>query len=132
MAAGAPIVCSDIHGYKGVVRRDREGLLVPPREPKAIAQAVARLLDEPDLRAEMSAAGEERALAFSWPRVTAKVEEYYGFVIRRLAAAGQLPEGFRAEVPQAPPLRARASPSDEPPGPEAALSASSSLRTHAE
>ena len=37
MAAGAPIVASDIHGYKGVVRRDREALLVPPRQPKALA-----------------------------------------------------------------------------------------------
>ena len=37
MAAGAPIVASDIHGYKGVVRRGREALLVPPREPKALA-----------------------------------------------------------------------------------------------
>ena len=34
---GAPIVASDIHGYKGVVRRGREGLLVPPREPKELA-----------------------------------------------------------------------------------------------
>ena len=41
MAAGAPIVASDIHGYKGVVRRDREALLVPPRQPKAIASSIA-------------------------------------------------------------------------------------------
>ena len=34
MASGAPIVASDIHGYKGVVRRGREALLVPPREAK--------------------------------------------------------------------------------------------------
>ena len=38
MAAGTPIVAADIHGYKGVVRRGREGLLVPPREPKALAE----------------------------------------------------------------------------------------------
>ena len=38
MAAGAPIVASDIHGYKGVVRRGREGLLVPPHEPKELAR----------------------------------------------------------------------------------------------
>ena len=109
MAGGAPIVASDIHGYKGVVRRGREGLLVPPRDPKALAVAIARLLDEPELRAEMSENGRQRAEEFGWPRVTAKVEEYYGFVIRRLASTGRLPEGYRAPIPQAPPLRARPS-----------------------
>ena len=113
MAAGAPIVASDIHGYKGVVRRGREGLLVQPHEPKELAQAIARLLDDPALRAEMSAAGRLRAEEFSWPRVTGKVEDYYGFVIRRLAAAGQLPEDFRAPVPQAPPVRTRSSASSD-------------------
>ena len=112
MAAGAPIVASDIHGYKGVVRRDREGLLVPPHEPKELAKAIARLLGDPELRAEMSAAGRLRAEAFSWPRVAARVEEYYGFVIRRLAATGSLPADFRAPVPQAPPVRARPSASE--------------------
>jgi phosphatidyl-myo-inositol alpha-mannosyltransferase len=108
MAAGTPIVASDIHGYKGVVRRGREGLLVPPREPRELAIAIDRLLREPALREQMGAAGQARAEEFSWPRVTAKVEDYYGFVIRRLAATNALPEGFRAEVPQAPPpLRAR-------------------------
>ena len=109
MAAGAPIVASDIHGYKGVVRRGREGLLVPPHDPRELAAAIGRLLDDPALRAEMSAAGRERAEAFSWPTVTAKVEDYYGFVIRRLAASGSLPPDFRAPIPQAPPLRARPS-----------------------
>jgi phosphatidylinositol alpha-mannosyltransferase len=108
MAAGTPIVCSDIHGYKGVVRRGREGLLVPPRQPRELAVALDRLLRDRALREQMGAAGQARAEEFSWPRVTAKVEDYYGFVIRRLAASGSLPEGFTAEVPQAPPpLRAR-------------------------
>jgi hypothetical protein len=103
MAAGAPIVASDIHGYKGVVRRDREALLVPPREPKAIAGSIARLLREPETAAAMSAAGATRAEEFSWPRVTAKVEEYYGFAIRRQAAAtGSLPAHFTAPVPPSP------------------------------
>jgi phosphatidylinositol alpha-mannosyltransferase len=144
MAAGTPIVCSDIHGYKGVVRRDREGLLVPPREPRELAIAIDRLLRDPALREQMGAAGQARAEEFSWPRVTAKVEDYYGFVIRRLAATGSLPEGFRAEVPQAPPpLRARPpADSSEPDGssepgppPEPALardSASASRQVEAE
>jgi phosphatidylinositol alpha-mannosyltransferase len=102
MAAGTPIVCSDIHGYKGVVRRGREGLLVPTRKPKAIASAVGQLLDDDALRAEMGRNGQARADDFSWERVTAKVDDYYGFVIRRLAAQGQLPSGFQAEIPPSP------------------------------
>ena len=136
MAAGAPIVASDIHGYKGVVRRGREGLLVPPHDPRELATAIGRLLDDPPLRAEMAAAGRQRAEAFSWPSVTAKVEDYYGFVIRRLAASGSLPPDFRAPIPQAPSLRARPS---SPPEPEpvalaasATDSASVSRQTQAE
>jgi phosphatidylinositol alpha-mannosyltransferase len=102
MAAGAPIVASDIHGYKGVVRRGREGLLVPPHEPKQLAASIGRLLGDRDLAAEMSAAGLVRAEEFSWPRVTAKVDEYYGFAIRRLAATGILPAHFTAPIPPSP------------------------------
>jgi phosphatidylinositol alpha-mannosyltransferase len=102
MAAGAPIVASDIHGYKGVVRRGREALLVPPHEPKELGAAIERLLADRELAARFSASGRERAEEFSWPRVTAKVDDYYGFVIRRLEAVGQLPSGFRAEVPPSP------------------------------
>jgi phosphatidylinositol alpha-mannosyltransferase len=99
MAAGTAIVCSDIHGYKGVARRGREALLVPPHEPKELAAALARVLGDDALRSAMGASGVERAGEFSWERVTAKVEDYYGFVIRRLAATGNLPAGFNAPVP---------------------------------
>jgi phosphatidylinositol alpha-mannosyltransferase len=102
MAAGAPIVCSDIHGYKGVVQRGRQAILVPPRDAKALAAGISELLASPELRARMGAAGLERAAQFSWESVTAKVEEYYGFVIRRLAAQGALPPGFSAAVPPPP------------------------------
>ncbi|HEY8198972.1 MAG TPA: glycosyltransferase family 4 protein [Candidatus Limnocylindrales bacterium] len=102
MAAGTPIVCSDIHGYKGVVRRGQQALLVPPRDHGELAEAIGTLLDDPALRARMGAAGRERATQFSWPNITAKVEEYYGFVIRRLAAQGALPADFRSEIPSAP------------------------------
>jgi phosphatidylinositol alpha-mannosyltransferase len=112
MAAGTPIVCSDIHGYKGVVRRGREGLLVPPRSPRELAVAIDRVLSDPDMRERMGAAGRARAEEFSWPRVTAKVDDYYGFIIRRLAAAEALPDGFHAAVPQAPPPPVRARPSE--------------------
>jgi hypothetical protein len=50
----------------------------------------------------MGRAGRARAEEFSWPQVTARVESYYNFVIRRLAATGQLPEGFSAPIPARP------------------------------
>ncbi|MBA2719101.1 MAG: glycosyltransferase family 4 protein [Chloroflexi bacterium] len=119
MAAGTAIVASDIHGYKGVVRRGREGLLVPPNEPKLIAAGIARLLQDDELRLAMAEAGGQRAQEFSWERVTAKVDEYYGVVIRRLAARGELPDGFHAAIPPSPrpvatPVRKTAGPSAEP------------------
>ncbi|HXG40529.1 MAG TPA: glycosyltransferase family 4 protein [Candidatus Limnocylindrales bacterium] len=102
MAAGTAIVCSDIHGYKGVVHRGEQALLVPPRDPRALADAIGRLLSDDELRRRMAESGARRAEDFSWERVTAKVEEYYGFVVRRLAAQGALPPDFRADVPPPP------------------------------
>jgi phosphatidyl-myo-inositol alpha-mannosyltransferase len=102
MAAGAPIVCSDIHGYKGVVKRGEQALLVPPGEPKPLAEAILRLLADPALRERMGEAGRERVVQYGWDRVAARVEAYYGFVIRRLAAQDALPRDFKAEIPPDP------------------------------
>jgi phosphatidyl-myo-inositol alpha-mannosyltransferase len=98
MAAGTPIVCSDIHGYRSVVRRDEQGLLVPPKDVNALVTALAKLLDEPELRAKMGESGRERAQQYSWPNITAKVEDYYKFVIRRAAAQGPLPADVNRSV----------------------------------
>ncbi len=107
MSAGAPIICSDIHGYRGVVRRDRDGLLVEPGNADALAASMRRLIDDPQLRAQLSRAGEERAQLFTWEHVGQAVEEYYGFVIRRLADQGQLPRSFSAPIPPPPGPRVR-------------------------
>src|SRR6185295_16092143 len=66
MAAGTAIVCSDIHGYKGVVRRGEQALLVPPKDVDALAEALRTLLRDPALREKMGAAGRQRAEDFSW------------------------------------------------------------------
>ena len=102
MAAGTAIVCSDIHGYKGVVKRGEQALLVPPGESRPLAEAILRLLADPDLRERMAQGGLERVEEFGWDRIAARVEAYYGFVIRRLAAQGALPRDFHAEVPPDP------------------------------
>jgi phosphatidylinositol alpha-mannosyltransferase len=77
MAAGIPIVASDIHGYKNVVQRDVTGLLVEPRNHRQLAAALYALARDPDLRREMGAAGRARAPEYSWPNVTRQVVDFY-------------------------------------------------------
>jgi phosphatidylinositol alpha-mannosyltransferase len=107
MSAGAPVICSDIHGYRAVVRRERDGILVPPADADALADALGRVIRDPELRARLSAAGIERSELFTWDRVGASVDEYYGFVIRRLAEQGALPSDFSAPIPAPPGPRRR-------------------------
>ena len=102
MASGTPIVCSDIHGYKGVVRRNEQAVLVPPRDVEGLAAALGTLLRDPAQRERMGQSGRERVVQYGWENITAKVEDYYGFVIRRLAARNALPSGFSADIPEAP------------------------------
>jgi hypothetical protein len=91
---------------------------VPPRSPKKVAASVAQLLRDPELAARMAAAGRVRAEEFSWPRVTAKVDDYYGFVIRRLAATGTLPAHFHAPIPRSPRALGQAAPTGLDDAPE--------------
>ena len=75
MAAGAPVVASDLDAFRAVL--DGSGCLVPVGEPRALAAAIAALLDDPDRRAALSAAGAARAADFAWPRVAAAVLRVY-------------------------------------------------------
>lgn len=83
MAAGLPVVASAIPGYDEVVRDGVDGLLVPARDPGALARSVSAVLDDPVLAARLSAAGREHAAAFDWSVVTGRIEEVYGRAIAR-------------------------------------------------
>jgi phosphatidyl-myo-inositol alpha-mannosyltransferase len=86
MAAGAPIVASDIAGYRDVVADGEQGLLVEPKNPGALADAVSRLLANPELRARLRRAGQEKARAYDWPRVATQVLDYYFEVLAQREA----------------------------------------------
>jgi phosphatidylinositol alpha-mannosyltransferase len=77
MAAGVPIVASDIHGYKNVMQRGVQGLLVEPRNAMALAAALYKLAGDDELRHQMGEAGRIRAPEYSWDRVTERIVDYY-------------------------------------------------------
>lgn len=83
MAAGLPVVASDIPGYREVVRAGVDGLLVPAGDPQALAEAVGKVLADGDLARRLSAAARERADAFRWELVAERVEAAYRDAILR-------------------------------------------------
>jgi glycosyltransferase involved in cell wall biosynthesis len=60
-ACGRPIVATDVRGCREIVRHGENGLLVPPRDPKALADALRVLIQDPDLRARMGRRGRQIA-----------------------------------------------------------------------
>jgi starch synthase len=62
MAAGLPVVATDINAIPEIVRHEREGLLIPPENPAALREALERLLSNPNLRQELGGRGRERAV----------------------------------------------------------------------
>ena len=62
MAAGVPMVCTELGTGTSVVNLDGEtGLVVPPRDPTALAAAVRRLIEDDGLRARLGAGAKQRA-----------------------------------------------------------------------
>ena len=59
-AAGVPVVASDVFGIPETVVDGVTGLLVPPRDARAIKDAVTRLLDDADVARELSANGRRK------------------------------------------------------------------------
>ena len=86
MACATPIVCSDILGFRDVVRHEREALMVPRGDSRALADGLVRLLDDAPLRSRLGSVGRELAQAYAWPRVTEQILGVYADVLGMVAA----------------------------------------------
>jgi phosphatidylinositol alpha-mannosyltransferase len=76
-AASTPVIASNITGYRDVVRDGIDGVLVPPGDPVALAEALRAIALEPRRRAQMAKEARIRAQRFAWPQVAAEVLESY-------------------------------------------------------
>lgn len=83
MASGRAIVASAIEGYAGLLVADDAGLLVPPRDPEALASALVHLLRDETARRQLGEKAAAAALKYDWLSIAGRIEEIY----RRLIAA---------------------------------------------
>lgn len=78
MVAGLPVVATRVGGVPELVEDGITGFLVPPKDPKALAEAIQKLLDDPDLRCRMGQAGRKKALKeFTLERMLVETQRVY-------------------------------------------------------
>jgi len=83
MAAGKPIVATDIFGYRSVVDQGQEGMLVEPENERALAEAIIILLRNPNLRRDMGERGQRKAARYDWPLVARQVLAVYEELLKQ-------------------------------------------------
>jgi phosphoheptose isomerase len=82
MACGTPVIGSNVGGIKFTVRDGETGYLVPPKDPEALAERLAHLLQHPKLLALLGRQGTGRARdLFSWQGVTHSIASLYEEVL---------------------------------------------------
>jgi len=86
MACETPVICSDILGFRDVVKHGREALMVPCGDRDALADAIVQLLDDETLRVRLGKVGRAEAEQYSWPRVTETVLDLYEEILNGHAA----------------------------------------------
>jgi phosphatidylinositol alpha-mannosyltransferase len=87
MAAGRPVIASDIDGFRDVLGHEREGLLVDTADARAFADAILRCADDRAFSAACGARGRATAEAYAWPRVADRVLAFYGAAAARRGIA---------------------------------------------
>jgi phosphatidylinositol alpha-mannosyltransferase len=77
MASGTALVTTDIEGYRTVVTPGRDALVVPPGDPRALADALVRVLSDPELSRRLVERAQQRVRDYDWPVLAARLIEVY-------------------------------------------------------
>lgn len=86
MAVGTPAVATDVNGARELMEDGKTGFIVPPRDPQALADAIERLANDPELRAEFGRNGMVRVQAnFTIPKMVDNLEQYFQEKLREKA-----------------------------------------------
>ena len=75
-SCGKPIISTDIPGIPEFVNKNKCGIIVEPNNPKALAEAIVKLLDNPNLAEEMGKNGRKAILnGYSWKSVAERTQK---------------------------------------------------------
>jgi glycosyltransferase involved in cell wall biosynthesis len=77
LAAGLPLIATPVGGIKDHITDGENGIVVPEQDAEAIAQALRKLIGDPQLRVEMSARNRRQAVNYDWSGVTGEVRQVY-------------------------------------------------------
>jgi phosphatidylinositol alpha-mannosyltransferase len=91
MAAGAPVVASDLDAFRVVLRGGAAGELFVNGDSADLARAAGRLLDDPGRRATLSAAASAAVRAYDWPVIARDVLQVYETVLPGTGRVGVVP-----------------------------------------
>jgi glycosyltransferase involved in cell wall biosynthesis len=88
-ACGLPVVATDVYGIPDVVRPNLTGLLVPPKDPQSLADALGRLVEDAPLREKLGTAGHEYVAShYDWRDNAKQMESIYESLVSRSTLPG--------------------------------------------
>jgi glycosyltransferase involved in cell wall biosynthesis len=84
MAAGLPVIVSEVGGLPEIVQHEDTGLLIPPKDPEALAQSLARVLEEPGLAQRLGQKAREQVQEkYSLERLAQILNQSYDELVQR-------------------------------------------------
>jgi len=95
MAAGAPVVASDISGYRCLLGKTKAAILIRPNDVRALADALIKVISDPVLAKTMSEAGRCEAKKYCWETVAGQVEQVYKLAFEKYPVHASVMPGWR-------------------------------------
>jgi glycosyltransferase involved in cell wall biosynthesis len=84
LAAGLPVVATDVPGNRDAVVKGYNGLITNPRAPQDLAEKILVLLEDEDLRRRMSANARESSLRYDWGKITEEYMKVYEHLLAKV------------------------------------------------
>jgi len=84
MAVGKPIIASSIEGFNAVISHGVDGITVPPRNSWQLAEAILKLLNNPELCRTMGEKGKEKAMAYDWEILARRLLDFYAETLAKI------------------------------------------------